>query len=96
MNRDTLLALIVWALDRDLFESISIEKALELFIKDAKRIKAVYTCKEDSLLYCPKVSKMDDAEFFTDYILCYAKMYVASGIISYGKYDNQILKYHMS
>lgn len=92
MNEMNLLALMVWAIDRDLLETPVI-KALELFRKDAVGCQKTYTDPSDKLLFCENIVGMDPIEFFTDYVLSYAKCNVISGNVSYGKYDNLISRY---
>lgn len=87
MNGMNLLALMVWAIDRDLLETPVI-KALELFRKDAVGCQKIYTDPSDELLFCENVVGMDPIEFFTDYVLSYARCNVISSNTSYGVYDN--------
>ena len=87
-----LLALMVWAIDRDLLET-PVLNAWELFQKDAIRCQKTYTDPSDELLFCKNVVGMNPIEFFTDYVLSYAKCNVISGIDSYGKYDKFITNY---
>lgn len=94
MNKNVLLALIIWSLDRDMFEGMSFIRNFSLFLKDAKGCKKIYTDPTDTLLYCPKVLNMSDIEFFTDYVLSYAKTRVISGIEDYGKFNKSILRYN--
>jgi len=93
MNRMNLLALMVWAIDRDLLET-PVLKAWELFQKDAVGCQSIYTDPSDELLFCKNVVGMNSIEFFTDYVLSYAKCNVISGIDSYGIYDNYLINYH--
>ena len=92
MNKMNLLALMVWAIDRDLLE-ISVPKAWELFQKDAIGCQKTYTDPSDELLFCKNVVGMNSIEFFTDYVLSYAKCNVISGITSFGRYDKLITDY---
>lgn len=91
MNGMNLLALTVWAIDMDLMD-IPVLNALDLFRKDAVRCQKTYTDPNDEILFCKNVVGMDPIEFFTDYVLSYAKSRVISGICSYGKYDDLINK----
>lgn len=92
MTSDTLLALIIYAIDRDAL-SLPVEKVIELFRKDAASMKKNYTDPNDELLYIKGMEKVDDIEFFTDYVLCYAKCDIKSGLRGYGKLNEQILNY---
>lgn len=92
MNRNVLLALMVWAIDRDLLET-PVPRAWELFQRDARGIYKNYTDPSDELLYCPNLVGKNPIDVMTDYTLCYAKMWVISGIRSYGKYDKSIKNY---
>lgn len=83
---------MVYAIDRDLL-SFPVSRVIDLFLEDAERCKSTYTDPSDRLLYTSDVESMNTIEFFTDYILCYAKMYVISGIASYGNYDKAIMNY---
>ena len=51
MNKQNLLALMVWAIDRDLLET-PVLKAWELFQKDAVGCQKTYTDPSDELLFC--------------------------------------------
>ena len=84
---------MVWAIDRDLLETPLI-KAWELFKRDAVRCQKTFTDPSDELLFCKNVVGMNPIEFFTDYVLIYAKSHVISGIGSYGMYDNYLINYH--
>ena len=75
MNRLQTLAFIVCAIDRDVL-NIPIIKAIEMFKKDAISIQSNYTDPSDELYYVESVVHMNPIDFFTDYILMYAKMYV--------------------
>lgn len=92
MNKQTLLALMVWAIDRDLLET-PVSEAWELFQGDAVRSQKTYTDPSDELLFCENVVGMNPIEFFTDYVLSYAKCNVISGITSFGRYDKLITDY---
>lgn len=83
---------MVWAIDRDLLET-PVPRAWELFQRDAVGCQKVYTDPSDELLYCKSVVGMNPIEFFTDYVLSYAKSWVISGIHSYGMYDKHIINY---
>ena len=87
-----LLALMVWAIDRDLLET-PVLNAWELFQKDAIRCQKTYTDPSDELLFCKNVVGMNPIEFFTDYVLFYAKCNVINGTGSYGKYNKFITNY---
>ena len=93
MNKNNLLALMVWAIDRDLLET-PLLKAWKLFQKDAIGCQKIYTDPSDELLFCKNVVGMNPIEFFTDYVLSYAKCNVISGTGSYGIYDNYLINYH--
>lgn len=84
---------MVWAIDRDLLET-PVLKAWELFQRDAVGCQKTYTDPSDELLYCKSVVGMNPIEFFTDYVLFYAKSNVISGTGSYGKYDKYIADYN--
>ena len=83
---------MVWAIDRDLLET-PVLRAWELFQRDAVRCQKTYTDPSDELLFCKNVVGMNPIEFFTDYVLSYAKSNVISGISSYGTYDKYIVNY---
>ena len=87
-----LTALMVYAMDRDCLD-LPIQKVVELFKKDAKGMYETYTDPIEVLLYIPRLLNITPVEFFIDYILFYAKTHVESGLRSYGKYDETILKY---
>lgn len=86
------MAFMVWAIDRDLLETPML-RAWELFQRDAIGCQKIYTDPSDELLFCKNVVGMNPIEFFTDYVLSYAKSHVISGIGSYGKYDKFITNY---
>ena len=92
MNRNTMLALFVWAIDVDAL-SLPVEKCWEMFQRDAWGVYRNYTDPSDALLYCPSLVGKNYIEVMTDYTLCYAKMWVTSGIRNYGKYDELIKNY---
>jgi hypothetical protein len=83
---------MVYAIDRDLL-SFPVSRVIDLFLEDAEKCKSIYTDPSDRSLYISDVESMNPVEFFTDYTLCYAKMHVISGIVSYGNYDKAIMNY---
>jgi len=87
-----LTALMVYAMDRDCLD-LPIQKVVELFNKSAKGMYETYTDPIEVLLYIPHLLNITPVEFFIDYILFYAKTHVQSGLRSYGKYNEIILKY---
>lgn len=101
MDKQTLLALIVWAIDTDR-TGYSVVEAWEEFQKDAIGIKSNYTDPTDEHLYLPSVVEQDPIEFFTDYVLFHAKTRLLANKTScipqpkgalYGNYESQILNY---
>ena len=92
MNKNGLLALMVWAIDVDAL-SLPLEKAWEMFQRDAWGCYKTYTDPSDELLYCPNLVGQNPLDVFTDYTLSYAKSAVVSDIRHYGKYDTFILNY---
>lgn len=96
MNKDVLLAFLVWAIDRDLLTPKP-NKAWELFRKDAKAMIETYTNPDDPLLYCggllDEVKSTSTEDVFADYILFYAKLNVVSGGRNYGVFDESIINY---
>ena len=92
MNRNVLLAFIVWAIDVDAM-SLPVEKCWEMFQRDAWGCYRTYTDPSDELLYCPNLVGKNPTDVMVDYTLCYAKMWVLSGIKNYGKYDELIKNY---
>ena len=91
MNRNVLLAFMVWAIDVDAL-NLPVTKCWEMFQRDAWKIYKTYT-DPDSELYCPNLLNMSYIEAMTDYTLFYAKMWVISSTRSYGKYDKSIKNY---
>ena len=87
-----MLAFFVWAIDVDAL-SLPVEKCWEMFQRDAWGIYRNYTDPSDELLYIPSIVGQNPLDVFTDYILCYAKMWIVSGIRNYGKYDGLIKNY---
>lgn len=87
-----LLALIVWAIDRDLLET-PVLKVWELFQKDAVECQKTYTASSDELLLCKNGAGKSPVEFFTGYVLSHAKCDVISGTSNYGRYNNYLLNY---
>ena len=92
MNKNVLLAFFVWAIDVGAM-SLPVEKCWEMFQRDAWGIYRKYTDTSDELLYCPNLIGKNPIEVMVDYTLCYAKMWVLSGIKNYGKYDELIKNY---
>ena len=92
MNRNTMLAFFVWAIDVDAL-SLPVEKCWEMFQRDAWGIYRNYTDPSDELLYCPNLVGKNPIDVMVDYTLCYAKSEVISGIRNYGKYDELIKSY---
>ena len=95
MNKLTTLAFIVWAIDVDGM-SLPVIQALERFRKSAEGVQRIFTDPSDKLTYCEKVVNMNPLDFFTEYVLFYAKSEVESGIRGYGKYNTEILNYKLS
>jgi hypothetical protein len=83
---------MIWAIDIDAL-NLPVTKCWEMFQRDALGCYKTYTDPNDKLLYCSNLVGQNPIEFFTDYIIFYAKMYIMSGNKSYGKYDNQIKTY---
>lgn len=92
MNRNVLLAFIVWAIDVDAL-NLPVTKCWEMFQRDARGIYENYTNPSDELLYCPDLVGKNPIDVMVDYTLSYAKMWVISGVKSYGKYDKSIKNY---
>jgi hypothetical protein len=92
MNRNTLLAFFVWAIDVDAL-SLPVTTCWEKFQKAAWGIYRNYTDPSDELLYCPNLVGKNPINVMVDYTLCYAKMWVISGTRNYGKYDELIKSY---
>lgn len=92
MNRNVMLALFVWAIDVDAL-SLPVEKCWEMFQRDAWGIYKNYTDPSDELLYCPNLVGKNPIDVMVDYTLCYAKMWVMSGIRNYDKCDELIKNY---
>lgn len=92
MNKDNLLALLVYAIDRDRL-SAPVDVVLSEFLDNANGCKKIYTDPSDPLMYIEGLAEMDDIEFFTDYVLFYAKCHIVDGDASYGKLDKQIIEY---
>ena len=92
MNRNVLLAFMVWAIDVDAL-SLPVEKCWEMFQRDAWGIYRNYTDPSDELLYCPDLIGKSPIDVMVDYTLSYAKMWVISGVKSYGNYDKLIKNY---
>lgn len=88
MNRNVLLAFMVWAIDVDAM-SLPVTKCWEMFQRDAWGMYKTYTNPNDEL-YCPNLVGKDPIDVMTDYTLTYAKMHVISGTRNYGKYDELI------
>ena len=87
MNRKQLVALMVFALDGDML-SFGVCNVISRFIALGHSIKIdpMYRDLEN-------VAKMSDIEAATDYTLCYAGMFIRSGMGRYGIYDKEVLKY---
>jgi len=92
MNRNVLLAIMVWATDVDAL-SLPVTTCWEKFQKAAWGIYRNYTDPNDELLYCPNLIGKNYIDVMVDYTLAYAKMHVVSGIRDYGKLNNQIKNY---
>lgn len=95
MDRLTLLAFMVWAIDRDLLHC-PVPQAWKLFQKYAVRYQKYYVDHTDMFPYCKDSALADPIKFMTDYVLTYAKCSVVSGVWTYGKYDERILNYSMA
>jgi len=92
MNRNVLLAFIVWAIDVDAL-SLPLTKCWEMFQRDAWGVYKTYTNPSDELLYCPNLVGKNPIDVMVDYTLSYAKTAVVSGIRDYGKYNKSIKNY---
>ena len=92
MNRNTMLAFFVWAIDVDAL-SLPVTKCWEMFQRDAWGIYKTYTDPSDELLYCPNLVGKNYIEVMTDYTLSYAKTQLISGLRDYGKYNKALLNY---
>ena len=91
MNRNVLLALMVWAIDVDAL-ILPVTKCWEMFQRDGWGIYKTYT-DPNSELYCPNLVGKNPIDVMTDYTLSYAKTAVVSGIRDYGKYNKSIKNY---
>ena len=92
MNRNTMLAFFVWAIDVDAL-NLPVTKCWEMFQRTAWGIYRNYTDPSDELLYCPSLVGKNPIDVMADYTLAYAKSEVISGIRNYGKYDELIKNY---
>ena len=92
MNKNVLLAFMVWAIDVDAL-SLPVTKCWEKFQKTAWGIYRIYTDPSDELLYCPDLVGKNYIDFMVDYTLFYAKTCVISGVKNYGKLNKQIKNY---
>lgn len=92
MNRNTLLAFFVWAIDVDAL-SLPVTKCWEKFQKTAWGIYRIYTDPSDELLYCPDLVGKNYIDVMVDYTLCYAKALVTAGTKDYGKLNKHIKNY---
>jgi hypothetical protein len=94
MNKNIKLAFMVWAIDRDTLD-LPLIKQWRWFKRDSQAVYDTYTDPSDELLYISSIVGQNPLDVFTDYILCYAKMHVISGIRNYGKYDELIKNYKL-
>ena len=92
MDKQTLLALIVWAIDIDGF-SLPFTKAWEMFQRDAEKMHRTFTNPSHPEDYCPGLVDKKPLDVMVEYTLFYAKMHVQSGIRDYGKLNRQITKF---
>lgn len=90
MTKRNLLALMVWAIDTDSL-GLPVEKVIERFKQAAVSVQANFTDPEDELLFCKDVEMMSPFEFFTDYILLYAKLDINHKYRDYGNLSKSIL-----
>ena len=90
MTKRDLLALMVYAVDTDSL-SLPVHVVLDRFQTTAERLQKNYTDPSDTQLFCRNVVNMKPVDFFTDYLLCYAKMDIQGGYRGYGKLNQQII-----
>lgn len=86
------LALLVWAIQTERMH-LSVKEALSIFKQNAEGCMKTYTNPSDEQYYIPSLVGKDPLAFFIDYILCYAKMAVVSGVKVCGKLDENIKNY---
>ena len=92
MNKNVMLAMLVWATDCDLLNS-TLEMCLTLFLDDARKCYATFTDPADEDIYVPSLLNIPPVDMFADYVLRFAKSNVTSGFRSYGIYDKMLLAY---
>lgn len=91
MTRNDLLAMFVFALDYDLIDRPFIDVAEEFMCSVNKCVK--YSFDLDELKSIPVPStEQERIAFTTDYILIYARTSILSGLATYGKFDDAILR----
>lgn len=90
MTKRNLLALMVWAIDTDSL-GLPAEKVIEKFKKTAVNVQSNFTDPEDDLLLPRRCRVMDPFEFFTEYILLYAKLDINHKYRDYGNLSKSIL-----
>lgn len=88
MKQKVLLAIMVYAMDRDMLQ-LPVELVIEEFKKDAVKCYNTFTDPSTNL-YCENLLRKDPVEVMADYVLSYARSWVLSDIRSYGKYDKYL------
>lgn len=88
MKQKVLLAIMVYAIDRDMLK-LPVELVIEAFKQDAVKCYDTFT-DPDTDLYCENLLAKDPAEVMAEYVLSYARSWMLSGIRSYGKYDKYL------
>lgn len=91
MKHATLVALLAFCTDMQLMDS-NILVTWPIFQKYAKGCLAIYTDPKDKQLFIPECVGMDPIEFFTVYMLLYARCTMNSGIHDYGSLSSSIIK----
>jgi hypothetical protein len=91
MTRNDLLAIFVFALDYDLIDRPFVDVAEEFMCSANKCVK--YSFDLDKLESVPVPStERERIAFMTDYMLVYARVNIISGLVTYDKFDDAILR----
>lgn len=91
MTRNDLLAMFVFAIDRDLIDRPFVDVAEEFMSSADKCVKYSFDLDELKSIPVP-TTEQERITFMTDYMLVYARAHIVSGIVTYGKLDDAILR----
>lgn len=91
MTRNDLLAMFVYAIDHNFIDLPFVDVAEEFMYSANRCVKYAFDL-ENSENIPVQSTEQERISFMTDYMLVYARVNIISGVTTYGKFDDAILR----